>query len=163
MGDLFVHRFQFAFTVVYHYLFPQLTMDLALLIVLMKARGLRPDGERWNDAARFWIRIFGINFAVGVGTGISMEFQFGTNWARFSRYAGSVIGQTLVPVHARLSSSPPEKSQHGDGESDSTIVRSASRAHVRCGSRPPRRAEARLTCGACRRRVMPGIDLRPYS
>jgi len=122
MGDLFVHRFQFAFTVVYHYLFPQLTMGLALLIVLMKARGLRPDGKRWNDAARFWIRIFGINFAVGVGTGISMEFQFGTNWARFSRYAGSVIGQTLVPVHARLSSSPPEKSQHGDGESDSTIV-----------------------------------------
>src|SRR5438094_4840437 len=117
MGDLFVHRFQFAFTVVYHYLFPQLTMGLALLIVLMKARGLRPDGERWNDAARFWIRIFGINFAVGVGTGISMEFQFGTNWARFSRYAGSVIGQTLVPVHARPSSSPPEKSQHGDGES----------------------------------------------
>jgi len=88
MGDLFVHRFQFAFTVVYHYLFPQLTMGLALLIVLMKARGLRPDGERWNNAARFWIRIFGINFAVGVGTGISMEFQFGTNWARFSRYAG---------------------------------------------------------------------------
>src|SRR2546427_12610090 len=90
MGDLLVHRFQFAFTVVYHYLFPQLTMGLALLIVLMKARGLRPDGKRWNDAARFWIRIFGINFAVGVGTGISMEFQFGTNWARFSRYAGSV-------------------------------------------------------------------------
>jgi len=52
MGDLFVHRFQFAFTVVYHYLFPQLTMDLALLIVLMKARGLRPDGERRNDAVR---------------------------------------------------------------------------------------------------------------
>ena len=75
MGDLFVHRFQFAFTVVYHYLFPQLTMGLALLIVLMKARGLRPDGERWNDAARFWIRIFGINFAVGVGTGRPVEFD----------------------------------------------------------------------------------------
>src|SRR5437773_2331913 len=86
MGDLIVHLFQFAFTVVYHYLFPQLTMGLA-----------------------------GSNFAVGVVTGISMEFQFGTSWARFSRYAGSVIGQTLVPVHARLSSSPPEKSQHGDG------------------------------------------------
>jgi cytochrome d ubiquinol oxidase subunit I len=90
------HRLQFAFTITYHYLFPQLTMGLALLIVLMKARGLARDGERWNDAARFWIRIFGINFAVGVVTGIPMEFQFGTNWARFSRYAGGVIGQTLA-------------------------------------------------------------------
>jgi cytochrome bd ubiquinol oxidase subunit I len=93
---LFFHRLQFAFTIVYHYLFPQLTMGLALLIVVMKAMGLRPDGQRWNDAARFWIRIFGINFAVGVVTGIPMEFQFGSNWARFSRYAGSVIGQTLA-------------------------------------------------------------------
>ena len=66
MGDaLVLHRLQFAFTIVYHYLFPQLTMGLALLIVILKARGLRPGGERWNDAARFWIRIFGINFAVG--------------------------------------------------------------------------------------------------
>ena len=97
MGDAIVfHRFQFAFTIIYHYLFPQLTMGLALLIVLMKARGLARDGERWNDAARFWIRIFGINFAVGVVTGIPMEFQFGTNWAKFSRYAGNVIGQTLA-------------------------------------------------------------------
>jgi cytochrome d ubiquinol oxidase subunit I len=97
MGDaLVLHRLQFAFTIVYHYLFPQLTIGLALLIVIMKARGLRPGGERWNDAARFWIRIFGINFAVGVVTGIPMEFQFGTNWAGFSRYAGSVVGQTLL-------------------------------------------------------------------
>ena len=93
---LALHRLQFAFTVVYHYLFPQLTMGLALLIVVMKALGLRAGGERWNDAARFWIRIFGINFAVGAVTGTPMEFQFGTNWARFSRYAGSVIGQTLA-------------------------------------------------------------------
>lgn len=97
MDDALVfHRLQFAFTIIYHYLFPQLTMGLALLIVILKARGLGRDGERWNDAARFWIRIFGINFAVGVVTGIPMEFQFGTNWARFSRYAGSVIGQTLA-------------------------------------------------------------------
>ncbi len=88
-------RLQFAFTATYHYLFPQLTMGLALLIFAMKSLGLRQGGERWNDAARFWIRIFGINFAVGVVTGIPMEFQFGTNWAGFSRYAGNVIGQTL--------------------------------------------------------------------
>jgi cytochrome d ubiquinol oxidase subunit I len=96
MSDaLFWHRLQFAFTLVFHYLFPQLTMGLALLIVIMKGLGLRPGGEHWNDAARFWIRIFGINFAVGVVTGIPMEFQFGTNWANFARLAGAVIGHTL--------------------------------------------------------------------
>ena len=83
------HRLQFAFTITYHYLFPQLTMGLALLIVVLKAIGLahrrRP---RAHDAARFWIRIFGLNFAVGVVTGIPMEFQFGTNWASFSRVRG---------------------------------------------------------------------------
>jgi cytochrome bd ubiquinol oxidase subunit I len=90
------HRLQFAFTLVFHYLFPQLTMGLALLIVVMKAIGLRTGDGRWDDAARFWVRIFGLNFAVGVITGIPMEFQFGTNWASFSRYAGGVIGQTLA-------------------------------------------------------------------
>jgi cytochrome d ubiquinol oxidase subunit I len=97
MGDpTFLHRLQFAFTIIFHYLFPVLTMGLAFLIVIMKALGLRRGGERWNDVARFWIRIFGINFAVGVVTGIPMEFQFGTNWARFSRYAGNVVGHTLA-------------------------------------------------------------------
>ncbi|HEX5131637.1 MAG TPA: cytochrome ubiquinol oxidase subunit I [Candidatus Krumholzibacteria bacterium] len=95
MADALVwHRLQFAFTAVYHYIFPQLTMGLAFLIVIMKWRSLRGD-ERWNDAARFWIRIFGLNFAVGVVTGIPMEFQFGTNWARFTSYAGKVVGHTL--------------------------------------------------------------------
>lgn len=93
---LFWHRLQFAFTIVYHYLFPQLSMGLALLIVVMKAIALRTGNPRWDDAARFWIRVFGINFAMGVVTGLPMEFQFGTNWARFSRYAGGVIGQTLA-------------------------------------------------------------------
>jgi cytochrome bd ubiquinol oxidase subunit I len=95
-NPLFWHRLQFAFTIVYHYLFPQLSMGLALLIVVMKALALRTGNPRWDDAARFWIRVFGINFAVGVVTGVPMEFQFGTNWARFSRYAGGVIGQTLA-------------------------------------------------------------------
>ncbi len=93
---LFWHRLQFAFTIMYHYLFPQLTMGLALLIVVMKGMGLRTGNASWDVAARFWIRIFGINFAVGVVTGIPMEFQFGTNWAGFSRFAGGVIGQTLA-------------------------------------------------------------------
>ena len=96
-GDaLFWHRLQFAFTITFHYLFPQLTIGLALLIVVLKGLGLRTGNLRWDDAARFWIRIFGINFAVGVVTGLPMEFQFGTNWARLARYAGPIIGQTLA-------------------------------------------------------------------
>src|SRR5690242_20372861 len=89
-------RFQFGFTITYHYLFPQLTMGLALIILVLKAIALFRKDPRYDVAARFWARIFGINFAVGVVTGIPMEFQFGTNWARFSNYAGGVIGLTLA-------------------------------------------------------------------
>jgi cytochrome d ubiquinol oxidase subunit I len=92
----FWSRLQFAFTITYHYLFPQLTMGLAWFIVYWKWRALRTGDERYNLAARFWAKIFGLNFAVGVVTGIPMEFQFGTNWAGFSKYAGDVIGQTLA-------------------------------------------------------------------
>jgi cytochrome d ubiquinol oxidase subunit I len=88
-------RIQFGFTITYHYLFPQLTMGLSLLIVIFQWMGLRGDA-RAADAARFWARIFGINFAVGVVTGIPLEFQFGTNWSRFSQFAGGVIGTTLA-------------------------------------------------------------------
>jgi cytochrome d ubiquinol oxidase subunit I len=94
---LLVHRLHFAFTVTFHYLFPQLTMGLAPLIVWLKTQALRhPNDETYNQAARFWARIFGITFVLGVVTGIPMEFQFGTNWSHFSRFAGGVIGQTLA-------------------------------------------------------------------
>jgi cytochrome d ubiquinol oxidase subunit I len=93
---LLVHRLHFAFTVTFHYLFPQLTMGLAPLIVVLKTLALRRKDEFYNHAARFWARIFAINFVLGVVTGIPMEFQFGTNWSHFSRFAGGVIGQTLA-------------------------------------------------------------------
>ena len=93
---LLIHRLHFAFTVTYHYLFPQLTMGLAPLIVILKTLALKTKDERYDRAARFWAKIFGINFVIGVVTGIPMEFQFGTNWSHFSRYAGGVIGQTLA-------------------------------------------------------------------
>jgi len=89
-------RIQFAFTLTYHYLFPQLTMGLAPLIVILKTFAIWKKDERWNNTARFWGKILGITFLFGVVTGIPMEFQFGTNWAAFSRYAGGVIGQTLA-------------------------------------------------------------------
>jgi cytochrome bd ubiquinol oxidase subunit I len=91
-----IHRLHFAFTVTFHYLFPQLTMGLALLIVVLKTVALRTNDEHWDRAARFWGRIFGINFVFGVVTGIPMEFEFGTNWARFSQFSGGVIGQPLA-------------------------------------------------------------------
>ncbi len=93
---LFWHRLQFGFTITYHYLFPQLTMGLALFIVVFKWFALRTNDAHWNAAAAFWAKIFALNFAVGVVTGIPMEFQFGTNWARFSQYAGGVVGTTLA-------------------------------------------------------------------
>jgi cytochrome bd ubiquinol oxidase subunit I len=96
MDALTVHRLHFAFTITFHYLFPQLTMGLALLIVVLQTVALRTASERYQAAARFWTKIFAINFAVGVVTGIPMEFQFGTNWARFSKAAGGVIGQPLA-------------------------------------------------------------------
>ena len=96
MDALTLHRLHFAFTITFHYLFPQLTMGLALLILVLKTLALRTGDEHYGHAARFWAKIFAVNFAMGVVTGIPMEFQFGTNWSRFSRFAGGIIGQTLA-------------------------------------------------------------------
>jgi cytochrome d ubiquinol oxidase subunit I len=105
-----VDRLQFAFTITFHYLFPILTMGLGLFIAWLKSvsylgredhwfpllRKSEAERERYEAATRFWAKIFAVNFGVGVVTGIPMEFQFGTNWASFSNYAGGVIGQTLA-------------------------------------------------------------------
>lgn len=88
-------RQQFAFTIMFHYLFPVLTIGLGVLIAVLKTVELRTGRAEYGAAARFWAKIFAITFATGVVTGIPMEFQFGTNWARFSRFAGPVVGQTL--------------------------------------------------------------------
>ncbi len=96
MDAYLIDRLQFAFTIMFHYLFPQLTMGLALLIVILKIIALRTKNESYNIAARFWAKIFALNFVMGVVTGIPMEFQFGTNWAKFSALSGGVIGQTLA-------------------------------------------------------------------
>jgi len=96
MDALLLHRIHFAFTITFHYLFPQLTMGLALLIVVFKTIALRSGNELYHQAARFWARIFAINFLIGVVTGIPMEFQFGTNWSQFARITGGVIGQPLA-------------------------------------------------------------------
>ena len=96
MDALALHRIHFAFTIAYHYQFPQLTMGLALLIVVLKTLALRSHDETYDISARFWAKIFAINFLLGVVTGIPMEFQFGTNWSEFSRRTGGVIGMPLA-------------------------------------------------------------------
>jgi len=89
------HRIQFAFTVMFHYLFPILTMGLGFFIALFSTLEIVKNEPRYGVAARFWAKIFAINFALGVVTGIPLEFEFGTNWSRFSAYGGGVFGQTL--------------------------------------------------------------------
>ncbi len=89
------HRIQFAFTVMFHYLFPILTMGLGFFIALFSTLHILTKDERYAEAAQFWAKIFAVNFALGVVTGIPLEFEFGTNWSRFSSFGGGVFGQTL--------------------------------------------------------------------
>jgi cytochrome bd ubiquinol oxidase subunit I len=95
MDIVVADRLQFAFTIMFHYLFPITTMGLAPFVAVYTIEGVRGDADA-AKAAAFWTKIFAINFAIGVVTGIPMEFQFGTNWAAFSAASGSVIGQPLA-------------------------------------------------------------------
>ncbi len=96
MDVVFLSRLQFAFTIMFHYLFPPLTIGLGIVLVFLEYRWLRTGDELYHRAAKFWTKMFGINFALGVATGIVMEFQFGTNWAVYSRYVGDVFGSALA-------------------------------------------------------------------
>jgi cytochrome d ubiquinol oxidase subunit I len=89
-------RLQFALTIMFHYLFPPLTIGLGALMVFMEGRFLATREPVYEAMARFWTRIFAVNFAVGVATGIVMEFEFGTNWAAYSRFVGDVFGSALA-------------------------------------------------------------------
>ncbi|PIE22630.1 MAG: cytochrome ubiquinol oxidase subunit I [Planctomycetota bacterium] len=94
--SLGIFRFHFAFQVTYHYLFPQLTMGLGLMLFLFRSHAWRTGSPVSERLARFWTRIFALNFAMGVVTGIPLEFAFGQGWPRFSERSGSIIGQTLA-------------------------------------------------------------------
>jgi len=89
-------RVQFALTIGFHYLFPPLTIGLSWLIVWMLRQHLRTGDPVYRQMSRFWIRVFAISFAIGVATGITMEFQFGTNWAAYSRFVGDIFGAPLA-------------------------------------------------------------------
>jgi cytochrome d ubiquinol oxidase subunit I len=89
-------RLQFALTALYHFLFVPLTIGLSLLIAIMESVYVMTGREAWRDLAKFWGVLFGINFAMGVATGITMEFQFGTNWAYYAHYVGDIFGAPLA-------------------------------------------------------------------
>ncbi len=96
MDVVLLSRLQFALTIMFHYLFPPLTIGLGLVLVFLEFRWLRTGDPIYHRAARFWTKMFGINFALGVATGIVMEFEFGTNWAVYSRFVGDVFGSALA-------------------------------------------------------------------
>jgi cytochrome bd ubiquinol oxidase subunit I len=96
MDAVLLARFQFAFTLMFHYLFPPVTIGLGLLMVVMEGLYLKTRDLLYEAMARFWTRVFAVNFAMGVATGIVMEFQFGTNWAAYSRFVGDVFGSALA-------------------------------------------------------------------
>lgn len=89
-------RIQFALTIMFHYLFPPLTIGLGVVLVYLEGMYLWTKDGLYESAAKYWTKIFGLNFALGVVTGIVMEFEFGTNWAVYSRYVGDVFGSALA-------------------------------------------------------------------
>src|SRR5487761_2354077 len=98
MSDIVVNlsRLQFELTALYHFLFVPLTLGLSMILVIMEAVYVMTGREIWKRMTRFWGVLFGINFAMGVATGITMEFQFGTNWAYYSHYVGDIFGAPLA-------------------------------------------------------------------
>lgn len=89
-------RIQFAFTIAFHYIYPPLSIGLGLIMVIMESLYLRTGNKEYETLAKFWTRIFALTFGIGVATGIVMEFEFGTNWATYSRYVGDVFGSALA-------------------------------------------------------------------
>lgn len=96
MDVLTLARFQFALTIMFHYIFPVLSIGLGLIMVIMEAIYLKTGNETYLRMSQFWTKVFALTFAIGVATGIVMEFEFGTNWATYSRYVGDVFGSALA-------------------------------------------------------------------
>ncbi|WP_462276335.1 cytochrome ubiquinol oxidase subunit I [Ferruginibacter sp.] len=89
-------RIQFAFTIAFHYIYPPLSIGLGLILVIMEGMYLKTGNKLYEQMTRFWIKIFALIFGIGVATGIIMEFEFGTNWATYSKYVGDIFGSALA-------------------------------------------------------------------
>src|SRR5579859_1181051 len=96
LDPVLLSRLQFALTALYHFLFVPLTLGLSFILAIMESVYVMSGREIWRDMTKFWGKLFAINFAMGVATGITMEFQFGTNWAYYSHYVGDIFGVPLA-------------------------------------------------------------------
>ena len=89
-------RIQFAFTIGFHYIYPPLSIGSAIILVIMEGMYLKTKDKFFENMTKFWVKVFALTFAIGVATGIVMEFEFGTNWATYSRFVGDVFGSALA-------------------------------------------------------------------
>ncbi|MBF0489841.1 MAG: cytochrome ubiquinol oxidase subunit I [Candidatus Omnitrophica bacterium] len=96
MDILLLSRIQFALTVMFHYIYPPLSIGLGMVLVIMESMSIFTKNPLYHQMTKFWVKIFGLIFAIGVATGIVMEFEFGTNWATYSRYVGDIFGSALA-------------------------------------------------------------------
>ena len=96
MDILILSRIQFALTIMFHYIYPPMSIGLGLIIVIMESMYMITKKPMYHQMTKFWVKMFGLNFAIGVATGIVMEFEFGTNWSTYSRYVGDVFGSALA-------------------------------------------------------------------
>lgn len=96
MNVEFLSRLQFAFTIAFHYIYPPLSIGLGVALVIMEGFYLKTKNPVWQQMTKFWVKVFALTFALGVATGIVMEFEFGTNWATYSRFVGDVFGSALA-------------------------------------------------------------------
>jgi len=96
MDLLVLSRIQFALTIMFHYIYPPMSIGLGLIIVIMESMYMITKNPLYHKMTKFWVKMFGLNFAIGVATGIVMEFEFGTNWSTYSRYVGDVFGSALA-------------------------------------------------------------------
>src|SRR5690349_8498031 len=96
MDVVWLARLQFSLTVMFHFLFPPITIGLALLILVLETARWRTGRDVYRRASDFWLKLFATTFVIGVATGIVMEFEFGTNWATYSRFVGDIFGAPLA-------------------------------------------------------------------
>lgn len=96
MDTEILHRLQFAFTVTFHYIYPPLSIGLSLLLIIYEGLYLKTGSKLWESITKFWTRVFALTFALGVATGIPLIFSFGTNWSRYSRFIGDILGSALA-------------------------------------------------------------------
>lgn len=96
MDALILSRIQFAFTTAFHYIFPPMSIGLGVLLVVMEGMYVKTKNPLYEKMTKFWVKIFGLIFSIGVASGIVLEFEFGTNWSNYSRYVGDVFGSALA-------------------------------------------------------------------